>query len=167
LSHRSNLSAQVNFTLYPVPDPVDDGIHKVDPTTCDTSFYPKSVCTCEIHESCAVHVTGCVDGCAGKALDTLADFLGCYVKGNTPGSDSCGPEHLKPCMKSSGIDSDAMEKCIANKKVYDSVVVNAYEHSKKIQCYPHTVVDGKVQPQGLSAKQLQEALCKAGADRAC
>jgi len=166
LSSKSNLSSQLNFTLFPVPDPPEDGKH-IDPTKCDTSFYPKSVCQCEVHEACAVHVSGCQNGCSGAELDTLASFLGCYVKGNPSDEDNCGPQHLHPCIKSSGLDSTAMTTCIKNPKAYNPVVVEAYQKSKKIQTYPYAVVNGKIQPQGIDATELAKALCKAGADKAC
>ena len=76
LSQDGNLSKQINFTLYPVPDPV----YPVrDPTKCDTSSFSKDICTCEIHEACAVFVSQCEHGCTGKALEKLGSFLGCYV----------------------------------------------------------------------------------------
>ena len=125
LSSSHNLSNAINFTLYPVPDPIDKG-KKTNPTTCDKLMYPKSVCTCEIHEACAVHVTGCANGCSGKSLDTLATFLGCYVKGNPTMEDNCGPQHLEPCIAASGINKSEMLSCIKTKSTYAPVVTNAY-----------------------------------------
>ena len=136
-----------------MPDPAEDGKH-IDPTKCDTSFYPKSVCQCEVHEACAVHVSGCQNGCSSAELDTLASFLGCYVKGNPSDEDNCGPQHLHPCIKSSGLDSTAMTTCIKNPKAYNPVVVEAYQKSEKIQTYPYAVVNGKIQPQGIDATEL-------------
>lgn len=163
-----NISRSINFTLYPVPDPVQNSRGKVpDPTKCDTSFYSKDVCLCEVHESCAVKVSNCENGCTGETLNKLASFLGCYVKGNPTGEDNCGPKHLDPCIKSSGIDSNAMASCIKDKASYASVIVNAYEHSKKIQTYPYSTIGGKEQPQGQTPSQFKKSLCKGGVKEAC
>lgn len=97
----------------------------------------------------------------------LASFLGCYVKGNPSMEDNCGPQHLKPCIKSSGLDNAAMTTCIANKKIYDPVVVEAWKKSQKIQTYPYGTVAGHELPQAMSASTLEAALCKAGAEKAC
>jgi hypothetical protein len=97
----------------------------------------------------------------------LASFLGCYVKGNPPNEEGCGPQHLLPCVKISGLDTQGMTQCIKNKKTYDPVVTEAYDRAKKIQTYPYSTINGKEQPQGQSEQSLAEALCKAGATKAC
>ena len=89
------------------------------------------------------------------------------VKGNPTNEETCGPKHLLPCISSSGLDKSAMQQCITSKKEQDSVIVNAFDKSKKIQTYPYSTVDGTQQPQGQSITSLKKALCEAGAKAAC
>jgi len=60
-----------------------------------------------------------------------------------------------------------MQQCITSKKEQDSVIVNAFDKSKKIQTYPYSTVDGTQQPQDQSITSLKKALCEAGAKAAC
>ncbi len=136
---------------------------------CDTSFFPKSVCQCEIHEACAVHLTGCQGGCSGDSATRLAKFVGCYSKGEGVGDDSCKPDLMAECAGVAGIagGAEAMTSCAKDKSVYNPIVLEAWQRSQKVQTYPYSTINGKVLPQGISTAQLKKALCHAGAKAAC
>ena len=186
MSQSSSLADQLNVTLFPVPDPpgsislnngtdynnntdTADTVAPEPKKWCDRSFYPESVCQCELHEVCAVHLTGCSSGCSGDSLGKLAKFLGCYAKGEGTGDESCKPNLMASCAASAGIagGAKAMTSCAKDKSTTEPIVREAWEKSQKVQTYPYSTLNGKVLPQGVSATQLKKALCKAGAKAAC
>ena len=118
------------MSYYPVPDGEDN-----NPSKC-TDMFGKDVCTCELHEACAVHVLGCKDGCTGDDAGKLLSFLGCYVHGES-GEDSCAPKNYASCVKSAGLDAKSMTSCVGNKATSKDVQVAAYKKSLKTpQCVP-------------------------------
>ena len=117
------------MSYYPVPDGEDS-----DPSKC-SDFFGKDVCTCELHEACAVHVLGCKDGCTGDDAGRLLSFLGCYVHGESGREDSCAPKNYDSCVKSAGLDAKSMASCVENKATSKDVQVAAYKASLKTpQC---------------------------------
>ena len=76
---------------------------------------------------------------------------------------------MAACATSSGLKGGEAEvvACAKHPSVYDPILLEAYTHSKTVQYYPYSTLNGKELPQGLSAKQLKAALCKAGAQAAC
>jgi hypothetical protein len=158
--------------FYPVPD------YMTTPSDCQQGMFPGPTCTCNIHEACVVHSTGCLGGCTGAAAQQLTSFLGCYVHGehadNTnatvPLEGTCLPGNLIKCVASSGVPAAAVQKCIANKKIYTPIMAEALKKSQVIQTYPHCTVNKKVLPQEdptPAEAHLKKALCQAGAKSAC
>lgn len=131
------------------------------------------ICTCELHEACASHAAGCsgVSGCTGQAAEKLINFLSCYVKGQTPTEDSCKPANKDSCITSSGIDSEAMAGCLADKSMLHGVELAAMKECTKTQgqdpVFPYSTFNGLFQTQGEGAAAMKQALCKAGAKAAC
>lgn len=140
---------------------------------------PGPTCTCNIHEACVLHATGCLGGCTGEKALQLTSFLGCYVHGEksptennatAPLEGSCLPGNLKKCVASSGVPASAVQKCLASKAIYYPVMAEAMKKSQVIQTYPHCTVNKKLLPQESLSKakaDLKKALCRAGAKSAC
>ena len=64
------------MSFFPLPDcDWPDG----DPTTCDKTIAGESACECDDIEACAVHITGCLEGCTGSNLFKLTQFYGCFA----------------------------------------------------------------------------------------
>jgi len=151
------------------------------PSDCQQGMNPGPTCTCNIHEACVLHATGCLGGCTGTAALQLTSFLGCYVHGekssladsiNTtaPLEGSCLPGNLKKCLVSSGAPAAGVQKCIADEKIYTPVMAEALKKSEVIQTYPHCTVNKKLLPQEdpkPAEAHLKKALCQAGAKSAC
>ena len=117
---------------------------------------PGPTCTCNIHEACVLHATGCLGGCTGDAARQLTSFLGCYVHGEKPGIEasnatspldgSCKPGNLKSCVASSGVPASAVQACLKNKKIYYPVMATAMKKSQVVQTYPHCTVSRRKWP---------------------
>ena len=156
------MAGQLNFSFFPVPDcDWPDG----DPTTCDTQAFGKGPCACDRVEACAAHVSGCLYGCSGSKLTTLAAFLGCFA-GKKEGT--CSPAPQESCASAAGLDQNALSACMRDKSVLDTVFRAIWTHGKHVQSFPDMNVNGeKAHGSTDSAKGLLKIFCTAGATAAC
>ena len=179
------IAAAVNFTFNPVPDYADYG---KEPSAC-TMFQTPACCLSNIIEACVLHATGCEGGCSGPDASQLANFLGCFVKGEQPGVNEtstsatnatvhatvqegvCKPKSMAKCLNSSRIAAAAAANaCVKSKHIYEPIMARLTAASTKIQTFPHALVNGKLLKQDTEKndeKHMKQSLCKAGVKAAC
>ena len=159
------IAANINFTFHPVPDYQDYG---KDPSAC-TQFQTPRCCKSNIIEACVLKASGCLGGCVGASAGRLASFLGCFVKGERD-RGVCQPDAKDRCLASAGISANATNACMDDKEQYEPVMAALVKQSRRVQTYPHTVVNGKLLPQDTvknDEADLRKALCDAGIKAAC
>ena len=99
------------MSFFPLPDcDWPDG----DPTTCDKTIAGESACECDDIEACAVHITGCLEGCTGSNLFKLTQFYGCFAG---PKEGSCKPSKRSSCVEEAGLNHEALVGCLGDRRV--------------------------------------------------
>ena len=179
------IAEAINFTFNPVPDYAQYG---KEPAAC-TMFQTPACCRSNIIEACVLHATGCEGGCSGPKATKLANFLGCFVKGEQPGpgvnetsttnatvhatvqEGVCKPKSMAKCLNSSRITAAAAANaCVQSKHIYEPIMARLTAASTKIVTFPHALVNGKLLQQDTEKndeKHMKQSLCKAGVKAAC
>jgi len=137
-----------------------------DPTKCDKSIAGEKACQCDDAEACAVHMTGCLGGCSGQALETLTAFYGCFA-GKKEGT--CDPSMSASCASRAGMSVTSLKSCLGDRKLLDVIYREIWDSGKKVQSFPKLVVNGHTvnEQKAPTHKFLSSVFCKAGLKAAC